>query len=958
MRASPLFEPAGNRTALTSSIGGTADLANSYLYDALNRLKQAQQSSNGGNSVASKQANFAYNASGQVTSLNGYSDLTGTNLVASSTYGYDNDNRLTSLDHALGSSGSTTLDYSLGYDAASQITSLTTPDGSSTLGYDHGGQLLSASLTSESYSYDANGNRTSGSASTNADNQLASDANDSYTYDKNGNLTSAVRNDGTGSTDYTWDYRNRLTDVTFKDGSGAVTGSIHYAYDDNNNRISQVVKDASGTVTLTEFYIYDGSNLLLVLDGSGNVKQRYFNGPNENQVLAEETNIVSSGAGDTHWALTDHEGSVRDVVDNSGSVLDHIKYDSFGNILSQSNSADAMRLAYTGQQYDSQTGLYYDHARYYDPSTGRFLSTDPAGFTAGDENLYRYVGNSPVDSTDPTGLCADSPTGQGDDSGPMTWDRAMQIARQAKADLNIANGTASADDFRTRRDELISDGMSPDQANAAIAPLITEANDMAAQHLEDVRYATGDLTSLERLEGSGSILANTFTFGYSDQWGWTQSTRYQEDGFDLARAGATLSREAALTVITLGAADVLNAARCGAYGYDAMVATRALDAGIGTVQVVRGTQNAVQGVSEIVNGNYAQGAADLIGGVMDVYGGTVALNGALGPGCFMAGTLVLTPRGRMPIERVQLGQRVLTAPAGQEQSDPAIDASEYRVIRLRYVDPKSSQDMELAFLRRRELVEGLGAGDTIRLTVLELELDDRAMVLAVEAAPAIEAGEGRLVTGTIRSRNMDLRLLKLQGLDKRIEVTGGHPVFSEDRSDFVPVRELRSGERLRTRSGTAVVELVDRYYGEHAVFNLEVGQVHRYYVSDADLLVHNANAGTCGGIGPVLKGQQGVAKSEAEALANGEKILGDEVTFELPSGNRTRSDLVTEPSGGGIKIREAKNGPTAALTPAQTEMQQIAKQGGTVIPRGARAAGAGFTPGVPVKINAFEEDRW
>ena len=233
---------------------------------------------------------------------------------------------------------------------------------------------------------------------------MASDANDSYTYDKNGNLTSAVRNAGSGSTLYAWDYRNRLTDVTFKDGSGAVTGSIHYTYADNNNRISQVVKDASGTVTLTEFYIYDGSNLLLVLDGSGNVKQRYFNGPNENQVLAEETNIVSSGAGDTHWALTDHEGSVRDVIANSGSVLDHIQYDSFGNILSQSNAADAMRLAYTGQQYDSQTGLYYDHARYYDPTTGRFLSTDPAGFSAGDENLYRYVGNSPVDNTDPAGM--------------------------------------------------------------------------------------------------------------------------------------------------------------------------------------------------------------------------------------------------------------------------------------------------------------------------------------------------------------------------------------------------------------------------------------------------------------------------------------------------------------------------------------------------------------------------
>jgi hypothetical protein len=97
--------------------------------------------------------------------------------------------------------------------------------------------------------------------------------------------------------------------VTFEDGSGTVTGSIHYAYDANNNRISKTVKDASGNVTLSEFYVYDGSNLLLVLDGSGNVKNRYLNGPSEDQVLAEETNIVANWAGDTHWSLSDHEGT-------------------------------------------------------------------------------------------------------------------------------------------------------------------------------------------------------------------------------------------------------------------------------------------------------------------------------------------------------------------------------------------------------------------------------------------------------------------------------------------------------------------------------------------------------------------------------------------------------------------------------------------------------------------------
>jgi RHS repeat-associated protein len=243
-----------------------------------------------------------------------------------------------------------------------------------------------------------------------------------YSYDNNGNMTSRVRKDGTGSTLYAWDYRNRLTDVTFKDGSGNVTGSVHYAYGASNNRISKVVKDASGTVTLSEFYVYDGSNLLLVLDGSGNVKNRYLNGLGQNQVLAEDTNISGSGAGTTHWALADHEGSVRDVTGNSGTVLDHIVYDSFGKIVSQTNSSYAMRMGYTGQVQDAETGLNYDRARYYDPTTGRFLSTDPAGFSAGDANLYRYVGNSPVDKIDPTGLCADGTTDNGSLPEDGTYD--------------------------------------------------------------------------------------------------------------------------------------------------------------------------------------------------------------------------------------------------------------------------------------------------------------------------------------------------------------------------------------------------------------------------------------------------------------------------------------------------------------------------------------------------------
>jgi RHS repeat-associated protein len=116
------------------------------------------------------------------------------------------------------------------------------------------------------------------------------------------------------------------------------------------------------------------------------------------QVLAEEL-----ADGQVRWALTDHQGTVRDVVDSQGNILNHISYDSFGNLTNESNPDVDFRFGYTGRELDEETGQYYYRARYYDAGVGRFISEDPIGFEAGDPNLYRYVGNSPANYTDPSG---------------------------------------------------------------------------------------------------------------------------------------------------------------------------------------------------------------------------------------------------------------------------------------------------------------------------------------------------------------------------------------------------------------------------------------------------------------------------------------------------------------------------------------------------------------------------
>lgn len=94
------------------------------------------------------------------------------------------------------------------------------------------------------------------------------------------------------------------------------------------------------------------------------------------------------------WDLTDNQGSVRDVVQYNSSTgttsnVNHVQYDAFGNIVSQTDATKTQLLAYTGQRWDADAGLYYYRARWYDPANGRFISSDPTGFAAGDTNLYR-----------------------------------------------------------------------------------------------------------------------------------------------------------------------------------------------------------------------------------------------------------------------------------------------------------------------------------------------------------------------------------------------------------------------------------------------------------------------------------------------------------------------------------------------------------------------------------------
>jgi type VI secretion system secreted protein VgrG len=84
-------------------------------------------------------------------------------------------------------------------------------------------------------------------------------------------------------------------------------------------------------------------------------------------------------------------------------VVASYTYDSFGNLIASTGSLINV-FRYAGREFDTETGIYFDRARYYDSATGRFLSEDPLGLLGRDVNFYRYTWNSPLKFRDPMGL--------------------------------------------------------------------------------------------------------------------------------------------------------------------------------------------------------------------------------------------------------------------------------------------------------------------------------------------------------------------------------------------------------------------------------------------------------------------------------------------------------------------------------------------------------------------------
>ncbi len=367
------YDAVGNRISMTDPGGGST----AYVYDVLGRLTRITNPD-------SEVTEYAYDA---ISRLQQKSLANG----ASANWSYDSAGRVVGVTHDVAGVISS---FSYTYDAAANRISAIESAGTNSYAYDAANRLVGASHPqatnpAESFNYDLLGNRLSSHLSSaytyDAANRLLQDDTYDYSYDANGNQIGRVDRSNGDTTTYSYDANNRLVGVALPDGSSA-----SYRYDGLGRRIEK----RFGAKVVR--YIYDNEDILLELDGANTVVARYTHGPGTDDPISQ------SRGGASFFYHADSVGSVREISDQLGAIVESYVYDSFGRIVGSTSGVENP-YSFTGREADSESGLLFYRARYYDPSTGRFLQQDPLGFGGG-ANFYTYSLNDPVNHIDPFGL--------------------------------------------------------------------------------------------------------------------------------------------------------------------------------------------------------------------------------------------------------------------------------------------------------------------------------------------------------------------------------------------------------------------------------------------------------------------------------------------------------------------------------------------------------------------------
>lgn len=393
------YDTNGNVTRVQDSLGGSTD----YNYDALDRLSRVTQSGTG---VNEKRVDMVYDNASFLRELRRFSNLAGTQGVANTFFDYDCGGcagRVKSILHRKASNNAVIHDMNFTRDALGNISSATDTEGTHTYSYDALRQLRTATHSqmavqpNENYSYDAVGNRLSSHLSSSytysyqtggKGGRLLQDSRFDYQYDDQGNLIRKTDRTTGNHITFSYDHRNRIIAITASSSAGIEQQRSEFKYDSANRRIRAKVQAS------TVHFAYDRVNPVMRIDNSGQVETRRLYTPIPDFILADEKGDTS------RWILANEIGTVTDLIGDNGDSLNHYVYDSFGQLVGQSNPSVDNEILYSGREYGS-LGIGYFRARHYDPGIGRFLQEDPL-----EPHSYAYANNNPLFFTDVFGLDA------------------------------------------------------------------------------------------------------------------------------------------------------------------------------------------------------------------------------------------------------------------------------------------------------------------------------------------------------------------------------------------------------------------------------------------------------------------------------------------------------------------------------------------------------------------------
>ena len=399
------YDSNGNRISFKVTRNGVEEINTTYSYDMLDRLENVTNEDNVSSYTYNKDGEiltettngyvtaYTYNRGGWVT---GIETANGSEIIQSHSYSYYPDGNIAKKESLVGEES---IDTDYEYDDAGRLIKEITGEESIIYSYDPFGNR--ASLTNgariENYTYDLNNRLTKKVTDENGTKEQIY-----YTYDNNGNQLSRMKSsihskngvesitlsgetDGEEYATFGYDPYNRLTYYT----NGVTTAN--YTYDGNNLRQSKTVNG------ITTTHIWDGTDIVMDIGGTTNKYYRGLTG----------INYADLGGTLSYYHKNAH-GDITALTNTNGQIVNNYQFDAFGQQLNETENTNP--FGYAGEYVDSETGMIYLRNRYYEPTTGRFITEDPIRDGV---NWYSYCCGNPVAHTDPSGLSSEERLGEG-----------------------------------------------------------------------------------------------------------------------------------------------------------------------------------------------------------------------------------------------------------------------------------------------------------------------------------------------------------------------------------------------------------------------------------------------------------------------------------------------------------------------------------------------------------------